>query len=294
MSVAGTGDAVVARGEQAGGAEDLPGPLPAAHRPPLRCLAVDWSGAREQRDQRKKIWLGEAVGGSLVRLEDGRDRDELAAHLIDDAAREPATVVGLDFAFSLPQWALLALGARSAPELWARAEDEGDRWLAECTPPFWGREGVGARGDREQFRRTEREVRPVRGIAPKSALQIAGRGHVGTASVRGMPVLKRLREAGFHVWPFDPPGLPLVVEIYPRVLTGAVNKSSFAERCEYLRGSFPDMATELAVRAMQSDDAFDAAVSAIVMSRHADRLGALPAATDPQAGVEGRIWEPAP
>jgi hypothetical protein len=258
----------------------------------LRCVAVDWSGARDVRDQRKKIWLGEAVDGALVRLEDGRDRDALAAQLIADAERDPGLVVGLDFAFSLPAWALAALGADDAPALWALAERAGDGWLAGCVPPFWGRNGVRRPAGREEFRRTEREVRAVRGIVPKSALQVAGAGHVGTASVRGMPTLARLRAAGFHVWPFDRPAFPLVVEIYPRVLTGAVNKSSFAERCEYLRTTFPELPTELAVHAMQSDDAFDAAVSALVMSRRVEEFLALPAADDPQRRAEGWIWEP--
>jgi hypothetical protein len=257
-----------------------------------RCVAVDWSGARDARDQRKKIWLGEAVDGALVRLEDGRDRDALAAQLIADAERDPGLVVGLDFAFSLPAWALAALGAADAPSLWDLAERAGDGWLAGCVPPFWGRNGVRRPAGREEFRRTEREVRAVRGIVPKSALQVAGAGHVGTASVRGMPTLARLRAAGFHVWPFDRPAFPLVVEIYPRVLTGAVNKSSFAERCEYLRTTFPELPTELAVHAMQSDDAFDAAVSALVMSRRVDEFLALPSADDPQRRAEGWIWEP--
>ena len=258
----------------------------------LHCIAVDWSGARDPRDQRKKIWLAEAVDGALVRLETGRDRDEIAAEVIAAAARAPALAVGLDFAFSLPAWALAALDAADAPALWARAEAEGDRWLDSCAPPFWGRNGVARPDGREELRRTEREVRPVGRIVPKSPLQIAGAGHVGTASVRGMPVLRRLRAAGFHVWPFDRPAFPLVVEIYPRVLTGAVNKSSFADRCEYVRTNFPDIPTEQAVHVMQSDDAFDAAVSAIVMSRSADELRALPAVRDEQQRVEGLIWEP--
>jgi hypothetical protein len=258
----------------------------------VTCVAVDLSGARDQRDQRKKIWLGEAVDGALSRLEDGRDRDEMAARLIDAATRTPELVVGLDFAFSLPAWALSTLGATNAPELWTRAAADGDRWLGDCAAPFWGRSGVRKPPGREELRRTEREVRAVRGIAPKSALQVAGAGHVGTATVRGMPLLERLRAAGFHVWPFDRAAFPLVVEIYPRVLTGAVNKSSFAERCEYLRATFPELPTELAVRAMQSDDAFDAAVSALVMSRHAAQFASLPPVHDRQRQLEGLIWEP--
>jgi hypothetical protein len=46
-------------------------------------------------------------------------------------------------------------------------------------------------------------------------------------------------------------------------------------------------------RAAGSEDAFDAAVSAIIMSRHRDELSALPRVTDATVRLEGWIWEPA-
>jgi len=257
-----------------------------------RLIAVDWSGAHNPRDQRKKIWLGEVQDGVLVRLEDGRDRDELAEHLVDEAARDPALVVGLDFAFSLPAWFLADRGLGSAYELWELAAREGEHWLHACEPPFWGRPGVARPPGPEQFRRTERRVGAVAGVRPKPVFQIGGAGAVGTASVRGMPALKRLRDAGFHVWPFDPPALPLVVEIYPRLLTGPVTKSDFAGRCEYLSARFPHLAVGLGVLAMRSDDAFDAAVSALVMSEHAAELLRLAPIRDPRMALEGEIWRP--
>ena len=143
-------------------------------------------------------------------------------------------------------------------------------------------------GGQEEFRRTEREVRAVRGITPKSTLQFAGAGHVGTASVRGMPVLQRLRDAGYHVWPFDPPRLPLVVEIYPRALTGSVVKSRSGDRGAFLSGAMPD--SELRVRAASTEDAFDAAVSALAMSEALDEIALLD--REPAYALEGKIWTP--
>jgi hypothetical protein len=45
-------------------------------------------------------------------------------------------------------------------------------------------------------------------------------------------------------------------------------------------------------RAAGSEDAFDAAVSALVMDRHRDALSALRATTDLAEAIEGRIWRP--
>jgi hypothetical protein len=108
-----------------------------------------------------------------------------------------------------------------------------------------------------------------------------------------MSLLHRLHGADFSIWPFDPPHWPRVVEIYPRLLTGAVNKSSAASRAEYLASHYPWLTGELSLRASSSEDAFDAAVSALTMASHLDELTALPRATDPQLVLEGGIWHPA-
>lgn len=97
-------------------------------------------------------------------------------------------------------------------------------------------EGHAAVADRPQFRQTELDVR-ARGIRPKSVFQLVGAGQVGRGSLYGMQALHRLAAAGFRIWPFDPPGRPLVVEIFPRLLTRAVVKSN-AQAPEYaLEGS---------------------------------------------------------
>ena len=133
------------------------------------------------------------------------------------------------------------------------------------------------------------------GPQPKSAFQIGGAGAVGTGSVRGMAQLHRLAAAGFAMWPFDDDDRmrPVAIEIYPRRLTGSVNKSSWRSRHEYLFTNHADQPAAMLERAAGSQDAFDAAVSAIVMGRHRDQLAGLPIVDDAIVRLEGQIWTPA-
>lgn len=259
---------------------------------PPRVIAIDWSGAAS--GAHRKIWLAEVRGGELVRIEAGRSRDEVRDHLIEEALRDPRMIVGFDFAFSFPAWFLEQRRLASAKELWALAGREAEVWLAACESPFWGRPGRGKPELPEHFRRTDRDVPNVGGVRPKSVFQIGGAGTVGTASLRGMPVLHRLADAGFRIWPFDAPGWPLVVEIYPRILTGQVVKSSRDDRAAFLARRYPSLGGDLLARAVSSDDAFDAAVSALVMAEHVESLSALPVTNDRQALLEGLIWYPSP
>src|SRR5436190_780385 len=83
----------------------------------LRFIAVDWSG-RAGSEQRRALWLAEAVDGELARLEGGRTRDEVVELLIDEASRDANVIVGFDFAFSLPAW-YLRKRQLTPPALWA-------------------------------------------------------------------------------------------------------------------------------------------------------------------------------
>jgi hypothetical protein len=82
-------------------------------------------------------------------------------------------------------------------------------WLTEVPPSFYGKGG--RRRDPEWaadlMRRTDR-----RGSA--SPFLLAGPKQVGTGSLRGFAHLARLKDEGFAIWPFDPPALPLALEIY--------------------------------------------------------------------------------
>ncbi len=215
-------------------------------------------------------------------------------HLLELAEADPRVVVGLDFAFSLPAWFLQERGLCSARELWALASQEAEDWLAACSPPFWGRRGkpCPATPARLRFRRTDLAVPATGGIRPKSVFQVGGAGAVGSGSLRGMAMLDALRSAGFSVWPFDPPGWPRVVEIYPRVLTGRVRKSDRRSRIEYLRTRHPELTGEPQRSAESSEDAFDAAISALTMAAHLRELANLQPTTDPQLALEGLIWLP--
>lgn len=257
----------------------------------LRVLAVDWSGRRA--GERRAIWLAEARDGTVVRLEGGRTRTEVAQHLTELAHEHPALAVGFDFSFSLPAWFLADRGLTSADALWGEAMSEGETWLAECAPPFWGRTGRPRPELPEHFRKTEAALPAIGGTRAKSTFQVGGAGSVGTGSVRGFPVLARLRAVGFRIWPFhDEPRLPVVVEIYPRVFTGPVVKSHPETRRAYLDEHAPELDEQFRVSATASEDAFDALLAARAMSRHADELAGLPAVDDPCARLEGAIWAP--
>jgi len=298
-----------------------------------RVVAVDWSGDRSAAGQRRKIWagvwtagVGGPVDGGRVSLESGRTRVEVGEWLIEMARETPRMVVGFDFCFGFPAWFVKGeMGCVDAPAFWDLVTREhGERWLAAgCGDQrFWGRAGAGRGGKRpaefsgdglhRMLRATdidckiaavipeaERAAR-VLGIAPKSVFQIGGAGSVGTASLRGMPVLKRLREAGFSVWPFDRAASkrPMVVEMYTRLNTGAVRKSNAAARAEYLLrkrnedAAYAALPSGVMEKARGSEDAFDALVSCMVMTAGRAEFARLRAPKDPGYRVEGWTWAP--
>ena len=245
----------------------------------MHVIAVDWSGRTDAR-QAESLWLAEVSDGRLVDLRNGRRRGEVMAHLEEAAERHGEVVAGLDFAFSLPAWWMREQGIDNVRELWRIAP----ALLRDSPEPFWGAPGSKALAAERRFRRTERDLRA------KSVFQLAGPGAVGIGSLRGMPLLLELH--GLSIWPFDPPAAARVVEIYPRALTGRVNKGRWSARHEYLQTHLADQDPVLLERAAGSEDAFDAAVSALVMAAHSDELATLPPAADATERLEGRIWLP--
>ena len=254
----------------------------------MRAIGVDWSGARSAAVQRTAIWTAEAVDGQLRSLSAGRTRAETVDHvlsLLDDGT--PA-VVGLDFCFGFPGWWAARFDHCDGPGMWGVTRREGERWLDVCAPPFWGRPGKPRpRDGRPAFRRTELET-PPGARRPKSVFQIGGAGAVGTGSIRGIPFLARLRTAGIPIWPFDPwPSDPrsVVVEAYPRWCTGNVVKRDRSARAAHLRRAWPALGSELQDMASASEDAFDAACTALTLS-----VSPVPdVVTDEIDAVEGRV-----
>lgn len=106
-----------------------------------------------------------------------------------------------------------------------------------------------------------------------------------------MPWLRQLSQV-YRVWPFDDPAGPVVIEIYPRALTGQVDKTRFWSRHDYLHEHFDGQDEVLLERAGGSDDAFDAAVSALRMWQAAGALEQLPVVSAPDVRREGWIWCP--
>jgi hypothetical protein len=253
---------------------------------PRRAVAVDWSGRKE--DARKAIAIAECSADGFRLHGKGRDRDEAVGFLIAEAQDDPDLVVGLDFAFSAPAWFVEEQGAASGPEFWRVVEERGEEWLAGSEPPFFGRRDTRRPADVPLHRKSEESLP---GLSPKSFFQTGGAGAVGTMSIRGIPKLAELAEAGFRVWPFHrpEPGRPTVVEIYPRAMTGITGKRSPDACLEVLEQRFgdviePGLREQIAV----DEDLFDASVSAVVMWRHIGEFTNLPDGDQ----VEGQIWLP--
>ncbi|RRA47897.1 hypothetical protein [Acidipila sp. EB88] len=278
-------------------------PLPASHSVPTLVIAIDWSGALAPAAQRRAICAAVCeVATGQVEVLSGRLRSEVEQWLLALGCSEPSVVVGLDFSFSYPAWFLQSLGCATAPALWTTVAEQGEAWLRAPHPHFWGRrKGSGtppAHGAPQWlgYRVCERTI--LRALAgnrrvPSSSFQIGGAGAVGTGTLRGMPMLARLRTAGWSVWPFDPPASPLLLEIYPRVLTGAVHKSNRAARTDYLRQPrFETLCPLARAAAEQGEDAFDAVISVMVMAQHAAAFATLQQATGDPDRLEGAIWQP--
>jgi hypothetical protein len=256
-----------------------------------RIVAIDWSGAKT--GAAKKIWLAEARDGALERLEGGRDRDQIVEHLVDLRREGRPMVVGLDFGFSFPAAYLRERGFASAADAWAwlAAGRCADDLLTACEAPFWGRRGRRPPID-HPYRQTELAVQRAEGVLPKSLFQIGGAGAVGTGSIRGMCALHALRAAGFAIWPFDDARAAIAIEIYPRLFARGVKKSRADDRAAHLAALRPKLPAVMRDIAASNDDAFDAAVTALAMSRHAAELGALSRIDDPVLQREGIIWWP--
>jgi len=263
----------------------------------MRIIAIDWSGDKTLSGQRRKIWIAD-WHDNTVTLTSGRTREQTAEYLIEAANQMPELVAGLDFAFSYPAWFLRDQRCPSAEAFWSLiANGKGEEWLSQPNSFCWGRKGSRCPTDHRApawrgFRQTDREI-GIAGIQPKSPFQIGGAGAVGTGSLRGIPILHRLRQAGFSIWPFNAFRMPAAFEIYPRLFTGAGNKSRQEFRAAHLSHlRYRALPEEALNEARNSEDAFDALCSVIEMKDHAEELASLHQATDPVELLEGKIWRP--
>ena len=65
-------------------------------------IAVDWSGAKKHPE--KKIWRAEFLDAAPRVPRSELDREEIVDYLIQAKSASTATLVGIDFAFSYPEW----------------------------------------------------------------------------------------------------------------------------------------------------------------------------------------------
>ena len=264
----------------------------------VRCIAVDWSGAGEPAYQREHIWVAEAMHGRLVQLWNSQTRREVVNFLLEQIRGGGPLVIGLDFAFSFPRWYLCENDFENAQALWARAARQGDLWLNGRTWPFWGRPGP--LNYRPEDLTVDMELRETDWANDgESVFHVYGPANVGTGTIRGLPHLAEMRAAGATIWPFDTPvlGVPNVIEIYPRLFYGCRVTKSREEhgrnsRRIYLERNYPDLERQRHDNMVDSDDAFDAGVSALVMSAHVGDLNELQPAEEPPISLEGEIWVP--
>jgi hypothetical protein len=301
-----------------------------------------WAGVWTAGAASKESGSGAGDSGRMT-LEAGRTRAELVEWLIELGQETPRMVVGLDCCFSFPAWFLQEHACATVFEFWRQvAAGKGEEWLhRDCADGrFWGKAGAGRIGRRpvefcgdrmhRMMRRTDMENKilpllplgegeaperadlalriAMRGITAKSPFQIGGSGSVGTGSLRAMPALLRLREAGFRVWPFEDAALtadsprPLVVEMYTRLLTGAVAKSNAAARKAYLARRrkeeagasqlWAGLSRAVLAKALGSEDGFDALVSALEMVRWREEFPGLRRTGDALMRLEGITWRP--
>jgi hypothetical protein len=299
----------------------------------LRLIAIDWSGRIDVAGQRRHIWAAiwtRSGSETTVQLEAGRTRDEITEWLIELAREIPRMVVSIDCCFSFPGWFLEEHGCEDMFAFWRKANAGlAEQWLdRECDEiardeRFWGAphkrpEQFCGAGYRRMFRFADYDNKiaqgmeggdperaaKMRGITPKSPFQIGGSGSVGTGSLRAMTMLERLHDAGFRFWPLENAAIdakaprPLVVEMYTRLMTGAVAKSNAEARKRYLSakrktdGLYSLLGRTVLSKAQGSEDAFDALVSVIEMARYADEFGGLKATRDPELRREGLTWRP--
>ena len=269
----------------------------------VKCIAVDWSGEKYEKGQLEGIWLAVAESNSLIRLKNGLTRDEVIAMLVEEIKSAGPLFIGLDFAFSFPQWFLDCHQLQSVNDLWQLAANKGEIWLTGETWPFWGKDNTKYQKcpeeleDHLQFRQTDEDHRSSN---IKSVFQISGgAGTVGTGTIRGLPKLSRLQEAGAAIWPFDVPNPdgPNVIELYPRLfyrraVTNNMSVSGRNSRQSYLDKRYPRLEGYWRDVMIGSDDAFDAGISALAMSAYAKDLQKLKPATQSPKILEGEIWSP--
>lgn len=205
-----------------------------------RFVALDWSGARRANGIAVAVCKPGRGSPLLISPPDGRRWSRLQAlDWVSAQVRRERTLVGFDFAFSLPFGRARRYFDQADPsvlDLWSLIDGVGgeaaDLWGGDFaldprfTADFW-RSGARPAGYVEPHRATEEACRKAGLGAPESPYKLIGAKQVGLGALSGMRVLHRLQAAA-AVWPFaDRSGRSVLVEIYPRLFirqAGAGNR----------------------------------------------------------------------
>lgn len=221
-------------------------------------LALDWSGARGERQRGIALAIALREGGPPVLVDPpqgGWSREEVLVLLRDELP--PNTLVGADLGISLPYQDEGAFfpgwqrTPRSAKKLWALVEEicaddphlGAHSFLEDAHAARYFRHSKDHVGDRflppdaitreGRFRVAEIAQR-AQGCRPVSNFNLVGAAQVGKSSLTGMRMLHQLRGI-LPVWPVDPvpsrrrmSGGSLLVEIY----TGLASREAAALRNE--------------------------------------------------------------
>jgi hypothetical protein len=204
-----------------------------------RFIGIDWSGAKDCSN--RSIQVAEFLRGArhpeLIEPRDGKYWSRSAVERYLKTLTDRRTLVGIDFAFSVPTpFPVATLEVR---ELWAFVDDfclsaqeqfsdhyAGAVWLADTSPfrpHFRYDEYRGPLFDGKKLRQTEKISKPRASSVYKLMYSQVGRG-----SFAGMRVLRSLspRSGGeIAIWPFDQIGASpvVVVEVYPSALYPLAN-----------------------------------------------------------------------
>lgn len=208
-------------------------------------LAIDWSGAKGERQKGIALSLADANGGPPVLIDRGRawSREEVLHILRDELP--PDTLVGMDLGIALP---FADAGAffpgwdespRSAKELWALIEricvddpylecgsfvahPEAARYFRHSRDHIGDRFHLTGATSREGRFRVAELAQRDRNVRPVSNFNLVGAAQVGKSSLTGMRLLHRLRDR-VSVWPIDPlpESGPVLVEMYTSIAARA-------------------------------------------------------------------------
>jgi hypothetical protein len=290
-----------------------------------RFVGIDWSGAEGEHQSGIRVAQISRDAKYLKLVQPGSSRNWSRRGVLDfiNSLTDRRTLVGLDFAFSLP-WTVGSgcLPAffdelRKARDLWAFVDDvckvepffyAGPIWLSESSPfcpfiKFWSRErqyeGTLFKGG--LLRKTEMAAREV-GLQPKSVYRMTG-PQVGAGSFAGMRVLHAVAKAknvDIAIWPFDAieNAKVVIAEIYPAVFYQKAGQVRPTKR-QFKTGAHAEIATDVLdffeVRyeggIPASIDAIDALISTAAICSLSQRTGLFSAPDDSAISLkEGWIF----